>query len=122
MRAYKRTDRIASLVKDAMSELLVFEVGDPRVHDAVVTHVHVTADLSIARVYVRSLVSNDQAKTELMAGLEASRGFLRSRLVSRVNLMRAPQLEFFYDEQEDQAARVDAILDRLAHEKKDPPG
>lgn len=121
MRSYRRTDRVASLVKDAMSELLVYEVGDPRVHDAVVTHVHVTADLSIARVYVRSLVSDAQGRAELMAGLEASRGFLRSRLVQRVQLMRAPSLEFFYDEQEDQAARVDAILDRLAHEKRDAP-
>jgi ribosome-binding factor A len=117
MRSYKRTDRIASLVKDAMSELLVFEVMDPRVHDAVVTHVHVTADMSIARIYVRSLVSDEQGKAELMAGLDACRGFIRSRLVQRVRLMRAPSLEFFYDEQEDEAARVDAILDRLSREK-----
>lgn len=117
MRPFRRADRIASLIKDAMSELLVFEVGDPRVRDAVVTHVRVTADMSIARVYVRSLVSDEQGRASLMEGLSASCGFLRTRLVKRVRLMRAPELEFYYDDQEDEAARVDAILERLARER-----
>jgi len=114
MRTWKRTDRIASLIKDALSEMLVLDVSDPRVHDAVVTHVRVSGDLSIARVYVRSIVSDEQSRGELLTGLEAAGGFLRSGLAHRVKLFRVPELQFFYDDQEDEAARLDAILEELS--------
>ena len=119
MRSYKRSDRVASLIKDALSEILVLAVGDPRVVDAVVTFVKVSPDFSIARVHVRSLVSDDQGRTSLMAGLAASRAYLRTELAHRVLLPRMPQLEFYYDNVEDEAARLEVILDRLALERKD---
>ena len=38
MRSFQRMDRIASLVRNAMGELFVYEIQDPRVANAVVTH------------------------------------------------------------------------------------
>lgn len=114
MRSYKRTDRIASLIKQAMSELFLFEVRDPRVRTAVVTHVFVTADMGLARVYVRPIAGADQqGRKELMAGLNKSKAFLRGALCKRVQLMRAPQLEFFFDEVPDEVARIDELLANL---------
>jgi ribosome-binding factor A len=117
MRPYKRADRIASLIKDALSEALVFAVNDPRVHNAVVTHVSVAPDMSVARVYVRSLVSTPESREELLTGLKASRSFLRGEVGRKVYLQRTPALDFFYDDQEDEAAAVDVVLDRLARER-----
>jgi ribosome-binding factor A len=120
MRSYARTDRVASLIKDELGGLIVNEVGDPRVHSCVITAVKVTADMSIARVYVRSLVSDEQgqARQELLKGLGKAAGFLRAQLGHRVRLQRTPTLEFFYDDTPDEAARVEAILAKLALEKK----
>jgi len=120
MRSYKRTDRIASLIQQAMSELFLFEVRDPRVHSAVVTHVFVTSDMGLARIYVRPIAGADeQGRRELMAGLNRSKAFLRGALAKRVQLMRAPQLEFFFDEVPDEVARIDEIMANLDKPSQD---
>ena len=119
MRSYKRTDRVAQLIREAIAELLVTSVNDPRVRDAVVMTVRITADLMIARIYVRSLVSSLQARQELLAGLGRASGFLRAELGRRVHLQRLPVLEFYYDETPDEVAHVDEILAHLPEPSKE---
>ena len=121
MRSYKRTDRVASLIREAIAQLMVTDVRDPRVRESVVTHVMVTADLAIARIYVRSLVSDPQGEQELLKGLGRASGFLRAELGRRVHLARIPTLEFYYDETPDEAAHVDEIMAHLPEPAKDDP-
>ncbi len=116
MRSYKRSDRVASLVLQALSESILLHVRDARVQGVVVTHVKMTPDMSIARAYVRSLTNDEAGRRHAMAGLEAVKGFLRSEIARQVKLLRVPQLEFFYDEIPDKAARVDEILRGLKNE------
>lgn len=117
MKTYKRTDRISKLLRQALSETLLRSVRDPRIQNAVVTDVKVTADMSIARVYVRTL---DEAREQedLLRGFRACAGFLRGELGRNVHLLRVPRLEFFYDEVPDQAAAVEALLDQLRRDEE----
>lgn len=120
MKSFKRTDRVGSLIRDALSELFLFEVQDPRVKQAVVTQVKVTPDFSLARVYVRSLQGSDaQGRQELLLGLGKCKGFLRSALGKKIDLLRIPVLEFFFDETPDEAARIEVMLAQL---RVDKPG
>ncbi|NOZ00507.1 MAG: 30S ribosome-binding factor RbfA [Deltaproteobacteria bacterium] len=112
MKTFKRADRISKLLLRALSESLIQAVRDPRVSTAVVTDVKVTADVSIARVYVRSL-DKDCDTQKMLEGFQACSGLLRGELGRRVHLFRIPRLEFFYDELPDKAAAVEALLDEL---------
>jgi ribosome-binding factor A len=113
MKPFKRTDRIASEIRSALAMLIVSEIEDPRGRMGVVTGVKVTADMSLCRVYVRSIQGDEQGKAELLAGLQKSSAFLRRELAHRVSMLRMPRLEFFYDDVPDQAARVEELLFRL---------
>lgn len=113
MKPFARAERIGREIQEVLGSLLVVEVMDPRVRGAVVTRVKVTADMSLARVYVRPLQGDDQGRQELMKGLQACRGFLRREVGQRVHLLRVPTLEFHYDEVPDQAARVADLLEHL---------
>jgi ribosome-binding factor A len=113
MKSFQRTDRIAALIRNAMAELFLFEARDPRVKQAVVTGVKVTADVSIARIYVRSLNNDAQGRLELLRALAKSKVFLRHALVNKVNLLRAPNLEFYYDETPDEASHIEELLAKL---------
>ena len=114
MKPFKRTDRIASEIREALGLLFVSEVEDPRVRMGVVTNIKVTPDMSLCRVYVRSLQGGDeQSRTELLEGLQKSASFLRRELAHRVRLLRMPKLEFFYDDVPDTASRVEELLMRL---------
>lgn len=100
------------MLRDTLSELLLFSVRDPRVQDVVVTRVQVTADLSWCRVYVRTLREGEQ-RDEVLAGLEASAGFLRREVGKRVRLLRVPAFRFFLDDLPDQVAAVERLLDEI---------
>ncbi len=115
MKAFRRTDRVASLLKETLSELLLFSVRDPRVQGVVVTRVHVTADLALCRVYVRTL-REGAARAEVMDGLRACAGFLRHEVDARVRLLRTPRLEFFHDDLPEQVAAVEALIEKVRRE------
>ena len=59
----RRVDRVADLVREVLSDLLVKGVKDPRVSAALVTvtDVDVSPDLRHARVYVSTLGDEGQA-------------------------------------------------------------
>lgn len=115
MKAYRRTDRVGSLLKEALSELILFSVRDPRVQGVVVTRVRVTADLSVCRVYVRTL-ADGEARAQALQGLRACAGFLRHEVGARVRLLRMPRLEFFHDDLPEQVAAVEALIEKVRRE------
>jgi ribosome-binding factor A len=113
MKGFKRTDRVGSLMRDILSETLLTSVGDPRVRDVTITRVTVTADFSLARVYVRALGADQGGREEALKGLASARGFLRAEVGQRIRLLRVPQLEFHYDDLPEEIERVERILDSL---------
>lgn len=116
MKTFKRTDRIARLLQQALSETLIHKVRDPRIQNAMVTGVKVTPDMGLARVYVRTL-DPDRDSDELLEGFRASEGFLKREIGRKVHLLRVPRLEFFFDELPDQAAAVEALLEKMRREE-----
>lgn len=104
--------------------LLRGELRDPRLSPASaigITGVHVSADLSVATVYVDVL--SDALRLEgVLAGLRAAGGTVRRKLSDRVEMRRMPELRFAYDEAIGRGARVEAILIELAREPSVEPG
>ncbi|MEM1417606.1 MAG: 30S ribosome-binding factor RbfA [Myxococcota bacterium] len=113
-----RPARVAERVRVELGELLMRgTLGDPGARDAVVSAVRMSGDLSIARVYVRTLGQASPGRQRaLVEALERGAGRLRSQLAGRLQLRRAPELRFFWDDVVDSAGRIEGILDELRHE------
>ena len=109
---YQRADRVGDLLVELISELLRREIRDPRIHAVTVTGVKVSKDLRHARVYFNLLGSPDDRET-VSAGLKSATGFIRSKVAKQLNLRFVPTLEFFYDESEDEAQRIDDLLNQV---------
>ena len=77
-REFSRHQRLGSQVLRTLSELLRFEVKDPRLQRMSLTSVDLSRDLSVARVYFSMLDPNED-RGEVLEGLERAAGFLRSR-------------------------------------------
>lgn len=88
-----RTRRVAEAMREELSELVRFEVGDPRVQGIEVADVIVSPDMRRADVLV---VVNGTAEERQAAleGLDAARHYLRRNLMQRMNLFRMPELRF----------------------------
>jgi len=104
-----RSRRVSEAVKEELSEIIAFEMDDPRVFDVQVTSVDVASDMRNATV--RVAVDSGNEKKAVSALLHAS-NYLRHELAARLNLRRIPELHFSVDAHPDADSRVDFLLRR----------
>ena len=78
---FKRSDRISDLIKVEISNILSFEVKDPRVRGITVLRVDLSSDMKNAFIFFSSDNSfNDLDTEEILVGLEKAKGFIRKKL------------------------------------------
>lgn len=108
--------RIADRIKQELSEMLIREVHDPRLHRVYVTDVRVDRELAFADVYV-SAVEGAVRSADVRAGLESAAGFLRRTLASRLELRTFPKLRFHWDPTPENADHIETLLAGLRERK-----
>jgi ribosome-binding factor A len=109
---YQRSDRVGDLLIEIISELLRKEIRDPRISKVTLTGANVSKDLRHARIYFNVLGERGNRK-EVLAGLKSATGFIRSKAGKQLNLRFVPTIEFCYDETEDEAQRIDDLLNQV---------
>ena len=96
---FKRSDRIADLVKVEISKVLSTEVKDPRVQGITVLAVQLTTDMKKADILISQSNSFNQLDTnEVKTGLDKAKGFIRKKLSQNLNLRRTPEIFFKIEE------------------------
>jgi ribosome-binding factor A len=116
----RRLQRLAGLLQQELSELLLREVKDPRLTRLVsITRIVISADLRHARVYV-SIMGSEEEKVSTLEGLTAAAPFLRRELNSRVALRRIPELSFRRDDSLEQGSHVFDLLKQLSNDSDNP--
>ncbi len=108
----KRQLRLADEIRDIIATCIMQELSDPRIHQAVITHVKLSPDLQVASVYFR-FYGDNYAKEDIQRGLESCRGFLRGTISKFLQLRRVPELRFFYDESVEEGARIEGLLAKI---------
>ena len=106
---YQRSDRVADLLLEIVSQLLVKEVNDPRIGPVTLTGAKVSKDLKQAKIYF-SLLTGSERKGDVVAGLRSATGFIRARVAKELKLRSVPTIEFVYDDTEDRAQRIEDLL------------
>lgn len=109
---YKRSDRVADLLREEIAELLHRRVKDPRLARVTISSVEVSADLRHAKVYY-CFIGGEQEAEPIARGLAKATGFLKIQLGKRVRLKRLPDLHFHYDTSFDYASKIDRLLRKL---------
>ena len=102
--------RVDEAVREVLSDAISTDVKDPRVGFGTVTAVKTSRDLRHARVYV-SVLGDEPAREETLAGLRSAHGFLQSEISRQLKLKHTPTLIFEYDETVERAARLTELLD-----------
>ncbi|MCX6235529.1 MAG: 30S ribosome-binding factor RbfA [Bacteroidetes bacterium] len=107
----KRQNKISRLIQKEVAEIFLYE-GRNLFEGAMitVTRVHVTKDLSIARIYVSLFAIKD--KNELLGKICLQSREIRKRLAVRIkNQVRImPELEFFLDDSLDYIEKIEELL------------
>jgi ribosome-binding factor A len=111
-----RIERVNSLMRHEISELLQREVKDPRLSQFVaVNEVSLSTDLKYARVFV-SCMGSQEEKEAMLKGLEAASHFLRNQLTKRLRLRRIPELSFEWDDSIERGDQLLRLMDKISAE------
>ena len=114
--ASTRPSRVGDQLRAEISDLLAREVHDPGIGFLTITHVTVSPDLQVARVYYTTL-GDEKARRETARALGRATPFLRRQVGSRLRLKRVPTLEFFFDESIERGDRIEQILNTISAER-----
>ena len=113
-----RLQRIADRIRQDLSELLIREISDPRLHQIFITDAKVDRELAFADIYV-SAVEGAVRSAEILEGLEHASGFLRRALAARIELRTFPRLRFHWDPTPEHADQIERLLAEI--KKNDRP-
>ncbi len=94
----RRTERIESLIRSTIGELLLTKMADPRINLAMtsVTRVEMPEDLLTAKVFISVMGSESQQRNTLRA-LQHARGHIQELMMRQIQLRNTPLLSFEMD-------------------------
>lgn len=111
----RRPEKVADLLREEITQIVGYELEDPRLEMVTVTDVRVADNLRDARVYVT--VGGSEAETDAaLAALRHAAPYVRKQLSLALGLRRTPELHFVRDTVEERGARVDQLLDEIGRE------
>lgn len=118
----RRPERVADMLREEVSQIVGFELDDPRLTMVTVTEVRVADNLRDARVFVTVLGTEEEAAAALVA-LRRAAPYVRRQLGVSLGLRHTPEIHFVRDSVEERGARVDELLAQLEKpwEKEEQP-
>ena len=111
-----RPERVAEAIQRELSILLQQKVRDSRISLVTVSKVQMTPDLKQAKVYF--LLPKGESSSKALKGMERAKGFFRTSIARALNLRFTPELVFYYDQQNEEIERLEAIFSEIHQEKK----
>jgi ribosome-binding factor A len=116
-----RLNRINSLLKEVIFEVIQREVRNPHVTTFVsVTQVDTSADLHHAKVYI-SLIGSEEEKNKVLSALQSAAGFIAVHAADKVELRYFPNLTFRLDTAAEEHMKIQKILDDIEKERLSRP-
>jgi ribosome-binding factor A len=108
----RRPERLAEMMRAEVTEIVGYELEDPRLLSVTVTDVVVAPTLRDAKVYV--LVEGSESEIrEAMKALQHAAPFVKQQVALNLNLHHAPHLHFVRDTVEERANRIEELLGEI---------
>ncbi|MEG0330381.1 MAG: 30S ribosome-binding factor RbfA [Longicatena sp.] len=104
-----KSDKIAGIIQKEVSEIIQFQLKDPKIGFITITDVKVTGDLSIATIFVSFLGQKAREEAGLKA-LDRSKGHIRSELAKKMTLRKVPSLLFKIDDSLEKGNKIEKII------------
>lgn len=93
-----KNTRINGEVQRVLAEIIRSEIKDPRIAPLTsVVSVEVAPDLKSCKAWI-SVLGDEQAVADTLAGLRSAEGFIKSKLAKTINLRNTPEIRFVMDQ------------------------
>lgn len=93
-----KNTRINGEVQRELAQIIRGGIKDPRIAPMTsVVAVEVAPDLKTCKAWI-SVLGDEKAQEDTLAGLKSAEGFIRGRLAKTINLRNTPQITFIMDQ------------------------
>lgn len=103
--------RVADQIQRDLSEIIAFELKDPRVGMITITEVQVTPDYAHAKIFFTMLSDEKDKIAETVKALSIASGFLRNQLGRRLKIHTLPELHFVHDMSTARGIEMSKLID-----------
>ncbi len=108
----RRGERVNHTIQRELG-VLIEGLNDPRLSPVIsVTAVDVNRDLTVAKIYV-SVLGTDEQRSDAIDGLRSAASRLRMEVSNRIVIRTMPKLSFFSDDTLQTGADIDQLIDRV---------
>ncbi len=104
-----RRERIARVIREEASRVIIHELADPRIGFVTVTRVKVTGDLQSARIFV-SVLGDEADRARTMKALARASMVVRRAIAPRLKTRLLPSISIEFDESLEEALHVEDLI------------
>ncbi len=117
--ATRRQEKVARVVKEAVSDAITHHLSDPRIEGFVsITRVDVAADLRNADVYISVFGKNQATQNKTFEAINHAKSRIQSHLARRIQSKFCPVLHFYMDEKFKKTLETMELIDKATREWK----
>jgi len=117
MSSNRRVERLNSLLREVISEVIRKDVRNPLVAELVsVASVEITKDLRQAKVFI-SVIGSEQERKETLEALQTASGFIAVNASKKVRMRFFPTLTFKLDTTVESQMHIDALIQDIKSER-----
>ena len=106
-----KNTRVNGEVQRELSRIISREIKDPRIAPMTsVVAVEVAPDLKSCKAYI-SVLGDEQAQQDTLAGLKSAVGYIRRELARTINLRNTPEIRFVLDQSIEYGVNMSKLID-----------
>lgn len=110
MKQNHNSRRVNERAREALANILLFDVSDPALHLVTVTGCEVSVDESFMRAFI---ACEADRYDEVLEALTRARGHIRTQLARQLDWRQVPELDFRIDTTTDEAERIGRALENV---------
>ena len=109
-----KLERLNHTFTEEISKVINEDIKDDDIKFVTITAVDISSDLSYAKVYFTNLIDKD--KDKVLNALNRASGFIRNKLMDKVEIRKMPELTFVYDESIEYGNKIEKIIEDIKKE------
>ena len=113
-----RLDRINQSLKEEISNIVQFQLKDPRLEFVSIMHVTTNRNLQYAKVYF-SVLGDELKARAAQEGLESASGFIRRLVGKNIRLRYTPEIAFILDKSIQYSVEIEEKIERIKNESSE---
>ncbi|MFH1287702.1 MAG: 30S ribosome-binding factor RbfA [bacterium] len=108
-----RLEKINSLLREEIGNIIQRDLKDPRVGFVSVLEVKTSPDLREAKVFV-SVFADEEKQKKTIKGLKNAAGFIHHEIKERLNLRHIPHIIFELDNSVENGSRILELMEKIS--------